>query len=124
MAVFPENMNKLDVTNTAGSLSIIENYIRYMTERMEFSTSNMTRTVSDAGVSTVEVMMMLQEVTGALSEVSSALNKMIGDITALNTRVTTLNNSVTEQNTKMKTIQNDLTNLTARVVALEGGMEG
>ena len=105
MAVFPESMDKLDVNDTAGSLRRIENYIRYMTERMEFSTSNMTRNVSGAGVSTVEVLLALKEVMSALSEVSSAMNKMIGDITALSNRVTTL--------------QSDLTALTERVDALE-----
>ena len=53
MAVFPESMNKLDVNDTTGSFNRIENYIRYMTERVEFAMRNMTRNVSDAGVSSV-----------------------------------------------------------------------
>ena len=35
--IFPESMNRLDLSDPSGSLSTVENYIRYMTERMEFS---------------------------------------------------------------------------------------
>ena len=43
MAVFPEGMNKLDANDVRGSLAMMENYIRYMSERMEFTMHNMQK---------------------------------------------------------------------------------
>lgn len=130
MAVFPESMNKLDVNDVPGSLGRIENYIRYMTERVEFSMRNMTRNVSEAGVSSVEILLLMQEMAGDVSTLSSAVNGMTGDITALNHRVTemqskltTMENKLTEADSKMTDLQNQITGLTDRVAALEGGTE-
>lgn len=116
MAVFPESMERLNVDDTPGSLRRIENYIRYMVERMEFSNSNMTRNVNGAGVSTVEVLLALKEVTSALSEVKSTMSKMTGDITALG-------NSVKDLSATVETVQGQITALADRVSALENGTE-
>ena len=40
MFVFPESMNRLDKGDVPGSLGTIEEYIRYMCERVDFSTRN------------------------------------------------------------------------------------
>lgn len=45
MAVFPESMNRLNRGNTEESLATIENYIRYMTERIEKATSALSNRV-------------------------------------------------------------------------------
>lgn len=37
MAILPEGMNRLNPKDVGGSLSVLENYIRYMRERIEFS---------------------------------------------------------------------------------------
>lgn len=124
MAVFPESMNKLDVNDTTGSFHRIENYIRYMTERVEFSMRNMTRNVSDAGVSSVEILLLVQEMAGSLSTLSSTVNGMTGEITSLNNRVAEMQGKQTEMNTKMTDLQTQITELTDRVAALEGGTEG
>lgn len=113
MAVLPESMNKLDLNDVPGSLSRLENYINYMGERIEFSMTNVTRNVSDAGVSTVTVLLAITEVANNLSKVSSAVNSMAGDITSINTRINAMQGSIEK-------IQEDITALVARVDALEG----
>ena len=123
MAVFPESMNKLDVKDTTGSLSRIENYIRYMTERVEFSMRNMTRNVSDAGVSSVEILLLMQEMAGTVATLSSAVNGMTGSITSLGTRLDEVNAKQTEMDTKITGLQTQITELAARVGALEGATE-
>ena len=120
MAVFPESMNKLDVNDTTGSLRRIENYIRYMTERVEFSMRNMTRNVSDAGVSSVEILLLVQELATGLSTISSTVNGMAGEITSLNNRVTEVQESQTEMATNVADIQTQITDLTDRVDKIEG----
>lgn len=113
MAVFPENMNKLDLEDTKGSLSRIENYIGYMTERMEFAMRNMTRNVSDAGTSSVEVLLLLQEMSQDVSKLSSTVNAMTGDINAISARLEGVRGDMSD-------IQDSISALEARVSALEG----
>lgn len=83
MAVFPENMDRLNVEDVAKSLSIIENYIRYMCERTEFSMRNMTKTVSEAGVSSAEIYVLVTAMNNTLSALQSTVNGMSGNITSL-----------------------------------------
>lgn len=123
MAVFPESMNKLDVNDVPGSLGRIENYIRYITERVEFSMRNMTRNVSEAGVSSVEILLLMQEMAGTVATLSSAVNGMTGSITSLGTRLDEVNAKQTEMDTKITGLQTQITELAARVTALEGGTE-
>lgn len=138
MAVFPENMNRLDPGDVPGSLNTLENYIRYMTERLEFSTRNMTRNVSAAGTSTVEVVMLLGEMADALSKVNTAVNQLTAEVNTTNGRVTELQGKQTEQGTKLTaletkqsevddslaSLQGQITALAGRVSALENGTEG
>ena len=60
MAVLPESMDRLDVNDAPGSFAKIQDYIRYMGERIEFSMRNMTKTVSAAGVSSAEIYILYQ----------------------------------------------------------------
>lgn len=88
MAVFPESMNRLDPQNVPKSLDIVENYIRYMTERMEFSTSKMTKSVNSAGVSSVALLQLVQDVGSAVSVLQSTVSGMTGTMTELSGRLT------------------------------------
>lgn len=131
MAVFPESMNKLDVNDTTGSFNRIENYIRYMTERVEFAMRNMTRNVSDAGVSSVEILLLVQEMAGGMATINNTVNSMVGEITSLNNRVAEMQDKQTameakqsELETNLSAIQASITALDARVTALESGTEG
>ena len=98
MAVFPENMERLDLNDARKSLSIIQDYIRYMGERIEFSMRNMTKTVSDAGVSSTELYILVQAQTQTLAALQSTVNGIAGTITSM---------------------QRDIADLTERVTALE-----
>lgn len=112
MAVFPENMDKLSADDVPGSLSIIENYIRYMGERMEFAMRNMTKTVSLAGVSSAEMYVLLTATSNSLSALQSTVNGLSGNVTTLQGQVNSLLGSVDALSTRMDS-------LGARVTALE-----
>lgn len=105
MAVLPESMNKIDVKDTEKSLSTLENYIRYMGERIEFAMRNVTRNVSDAGVSSAEMYVLLVAVQNSVSTLSSELNALKSTV---NTMQGTLN-----------TATENITALDERVTALE-----
>lgn len=117
MAVFPESMTKLDPNDTAGSLMKIENYIRYMTERMEFANSNTFRTVSEAGVSNVEIYKMILGLGDTVALVNA-------NITNLYNRLNALQGDVSAQAETISGINTALADLTERVAALEAGAEG
>lgn len=113
MAVFPESMNKLDARNVPKSLDIVENYIRYMTERMEFSTSKMTKSVNSAGVSSVALLQLVQDVGSAVSVLQSTVNGMTGTMTELSGRMTA-------QEKRAADLESRFAALESRVKALEG----
>ena len=105
MAVLPESMNKIDVKDTEKSLSTLENYIRYMGERIEVAMRNVTRNVSDAGVSSAEMYVLLVAVQNSVSTLSSELN--------------TLKSTVNTMQGTLNTATENITALDERVTALE-----
>jgi len=111
MAVFPENMDKLNVQDPAASLSVIENYIRYMSERIEFSMRNMTKTVSAAGVSSAELYILVQAQAQILATVQSAIGIIQGNITALQHSVTTAQADITTLQEQMQSVQSGIPEL-------------
>lgn len=112
MAVLPESMDRLDVNDTPGSFAKIQDYIRYMVERIEFSMRNMTKTVSAAGVSSAEIYILYQAQSQQLAALTSTVNGIAGNITSLQRELA----SVTEQ---LEAINGTLQDLDERVSALE-----
>ena len=133
MAVFPESMDKLDANDVRGSFATIENYIRYMTERMEFSMRNMTKTVSAAGVSSAEMYILLTALQNDMASLKSTVNGMVGNINSLSSQVgemqstvqtlqnsvSTLDGKITAVESSIATLNNSVSSLDARVTALE-----
>lgn len=109
MAVFPESMNRLDAQNVPKSLEIVENYIRYMTERMEFSTSKMTKSVNSAGVSSVALLQLVQDVSSAVSVLQSTVSGMTGSITDLSGRMTALESWIAALEGRVKALEDKQT---------------
>jgi hypothetical protein len=70
MAVFPERMKPLDPNNSQESLKTIENYIRYMTERMEFTHSNDNKVIEKS-------VPVLEDRLGQLEQIVELLQEQI-----------------------------------------------
>ena len=119
MAVFPENMDKLSADDVPGSLSIIENYIRYMGERMEFAMRNMTKTVSAAGVSSAEMYVLLMALQNTVSALTSTVQGIAGDMTSVKSDVGSMKTDVSSLQATVSGMQEQITSLDARVTALE-----
>lgn len=118
-AVLPENMDKLNVEDTRSSLSIIENYIRYMGERIEFSMRNMTKTVSAAGISSAEIYVLITAMSNNLSALQSTVNGMSGNITSLTNTQASMQTALEQMQAKLEEMQTQLDNLEGRVAKLE-----
>ena len=119
MAVLPENMDRLNVEDTKSSLAIIENYIRYMGERIEFSVRNVTKSVSAAGVSSAEVYVLVTAMSNALSALQSTVNGMSGNITSLANTQASILAQLGQMQTTLVGLQEQLDDLEDRVAAIE-----
>lgn len=128
-SVFPERLDKLDTENTAGSLTALENYLNYMQERVEFSFTNMYKTVQGAGITTAEMVAALAALSNNVSAMSGTVNQLQGTITGIQTTVgghttaianlqsdlSTLSGTVSGHTSSIGTMQNDLTALQGTV---------
>lgn len=123
MAVLPENMDKLNVEDPQKSLSIIENYIRYMGERIEFSMRNMTKTVSAAGVSSAEMYVLITAMGNNLSAMQSVLNGQAGQLTSLTNNMTALAKELETLASGQQSLTANLEQLSSNVSALVGSVE-
>jgi len=119
MAVFPENMDKLNTDDAQGSFAIIENYIRYMTERMEFAMRNMTRTVTAAGISSAEVYILLTAIRNDLSALKSTVNGITGNVTSLSNQVSGMQETVNGIQSNVSALSASINRLEERVEVLE-----
>lgn len=126
MAIFDKELNHLDPQDTASSLRTLENYISYMRERLEFNNSNLTRTLSSAGTSTAEMVLIVAAIQNNVQAMQSSINAMQGQISTLETTVSGLNSSVqslsgtvTALQTTVGTLQTTVQNIDQRVTALE-----
>lgn len=123
MAILPEQMDKLDLRDTTGSLRRVEQYIRYMAERLEFFSGRTTRTVTQAGVSAVG----LYQAVLTLADTVAVLQ---ASITGLNTRLTEIRSQIQTMDAQIKSLEEQIAALSgleaaldalqARVTALEG----
>lgn len=126
MAVFDKELDHLDPSDTAGSLRILENYISYMRERLEFNNSNLTRTLSSTGTSTAEIVLIVAAIQNDVSALKSSVAAMQGQLTSLEQKETTLSDevkalrdSVNTANGNITALQSSVSSLEARVTALE-----
>lgn len=122
MAIFDKELNHLDPQDAAGSLRTLENYISYMRERLEFNNSNLTRTLSSAGTSTAEMVLIVAALQNNVQAMQSSVTAMQGQITTLETTVSRLNNSIQTLGTlqsDVATLKTTVQNIDKRVTALE-----
>ena len=119
MAVFPESMKKLNVEDTSRSLTAIENYIAYMTERIEFSMRNLTRVINEAGVSPLELLVLIQAQAQVLADVQSSLALTQAAVTELQHDVRDITDRLGTFAETDPTIKATLTDFEQRISALE-----
>lgn len=119
MAIFDKELNHLDPQDAAGSLRTLENYISYMRERLEFNNSNLTRTLSSAGTSTAEMVLIVAALQNNVQAMQSSITAMQGQITTLETTVSGLNNSIQALSQNVTALQTAVQNIDQRVAALE-----
>lgn len=119
MAIFDKELNHLDPQDASGSLRTLENYISYMRERLEFNNSNLTRTLSSAGTSTAEMVLIVAALQNNVQAMQSSITAMQGQITTLETTVSGLNNSIQALSQNVTALQTAVQNIDQRVTALE-----
>ena len=124
MAVFPESMNRLDTQDTTGSLKTIENYIRYIQERVEFSVRGVNRSISESGTSSAELRMALETLGNDLSALTSTVNQLAGQVTALGGNYAGLAEGVQALQSSLENQGQQVSALVKQAAALEGATQG
>lgn len=103
MAVFPENMSRVDPNDPQKAIAIIENYIRYMQERIEFSNSQTTRTVTEAGVSSAGLYLDVQTLANTVQALSSSLTAALTTLAGHGQRISALEDGLEAEQTARET---------------------
>lgn len=119
MAVLPEDMNKTNPSNPEEAIRIIDQYIRYMGERIEFSFSQMTKNISAAGISSAEVYILITAMNQQISAMQSTINNIVGRLNGIESSIVTINGNISTMQGTLQAIQGDITSLDERVTALE-----
>ena len=126
MAIFDKELNHLDPQDAAGSLRTLENYISYMRERLEFNNSNLTRTLSSAGTSTAEMVLIVAALQNNMQAMQWQITTLETTVSGLNNSIQTLSQNVTALQSSVGTLQSDVAtlkttvqNIDKRVTALE-----
>ena len=105
MAVLPESMEQIDPENPAESLKILDEYIRYMGERIEFGMRNMTKSVNAAGISSTELYILLVAMDNRISAQESTVNGLRGTVTGLQGSVSEVQTAQTAQTERVKKLE-------------------
>lgn len=122
MAVFPESMDKLNTDDVRSSLPVMENYIRYMCERVEFAMRNMTKNVNTAGVSSVEMYILLTALQNEMATLQSTVSGLNGTVNGLGTQLSNVQSSITAMENRMSTIEDSITSLENQMTSIENSV--
>lgn len=136
-SVFPESMDKLDSNNVGSSFSIIENYIRYMQERVEFAIRNTTKQVEKTGTSSAEIYILVTALNNSVSSIQSSIHSLSADISGIKSDLasvkkdvssvkaefsefkTEVNSSIDQLSSSVSAMNEAIADLQSRVNALE-----
>ena len=122
MAVFPESMDKLNTDDVRSSLPVMENYIRYMCERVEFAMRNMTKNVNAAGVSSVEMYILLTALQNEMATLQSTVSGLNGTVNGLGTQLSNVQSSITSLENRMSAVESGITSLGNRMTSIENSV--
>ena len=122
MAVFPESMDKLNTDDVRSSLPVMENYIRYMCERVAFAMRNMTKNVNAAGVSSVEMYILLTALQNEMATMQSTVSGLNGTVNGLGTQLSNVQSSITAMENRMSTIEDSITSMGNRMTSIENSV--
>jgi phage shock protein A len=110
MAIFPEQMNKLDYKKPDECFETMEKYIRYMVERIEFNNSNDIKRLGKADATTQDVVKMFLSTTDLINQTRAEVQQLYNATTSLSRQYAEVSTALTE--------------LAQRVETLEKGTEG
>lgn len=105
MAVLPESMDQIDPENPTESLKTLDEYIRYMGERIEFGMRNMTKSVNAAGISSTELYILLVAMDNRISAQESTVNGLRGTVTGIQGSVTALQSSTADLEKRLTALE-------------------
>ena len=130
MIVFPEQMNPLHTGDMKGSMRTADEYIRYMVERIEFAIRNTTKTMTDLGVSSAELYVLVTALRNTVAAMESELDERTGEIGELKEKTAKLEQEVEalkkmlENDTELSALEKDVAALKTTVAELKTALDG
>ena len=118
MNVFPETMNKIDLNDPKTALSQLEHYIRYIVERVQFSTNGLVKTVASS-MTTAEVVEQLTQLRTEVTRAVSTVNSYSARINTLESNTADLQTELDSQRTELADTIADLETLIGTVSDIE-----
>ena len=136
MNVFPESMNKINVNDPKTALAQIERYLKYIMERVEFSTNGIVKTVS-ANMTPAEVAQQITEMrtdmTSALSTIATysarintleyntaGLSDLEDEVDTQRGAISDLTDAVDLMSADVEDIQDDITDISGDITGIQG----
>ena len=96
--VFPQRMDPLDVDNPYRAMAQVEDYIRYMTERVEFAVTNHARNLRKQGVG-------LEEIAAAVVEQGDKVANLSAQMAVVGAAVNTLADAVEDLDLRVRALE-------------------
>lgn len=87
VGVFPQRMDRVNPEDPAGAIRTMEDYIRYMTERVEFSVTNHARNLRKQGVG-------MEEIAAAVAEQGDRVAAMTSQLLSISEQLGTVSTSL------------------------------
>lgn len=118
MAVFPKEMDKMG-EDTQRNISVLDAYIRYMAERVEFTMGGLGRSISGAGMTSAELAIGLNDLRNSVGALASAVGQLTGEVNSVKSGVGELSTAVAGLENTVGELSATVTELGQRVTALE-----
>ena len=118
MNVFPENMNKINTDDPKTGLKQLEQQLRYIRERVDFSMRSVVKTVS-SNITTAEVQEQLRNMRTELTQALSTINTYSARINTLEAATSNLNTETASLRTELADAIADLESLSSTVSGIE-----
>lgn len=121
MAVFPESMGRIDVDDPRGAIRVIDSYIRYMQERIEFANRQTTRTVTEAGITSVGLYEDLVTLRNTVQALASTINAALAAIAQDQLAISTLDGEMDALGGRVDALEEQYNQMGASVTQTESG---
>lgn len=121
--VFPESMDRLDYQDLNESMHTIEDYIRYICERVDYTYGQLFKDIGSSGVLAVPISIAVGELQKDVKELQNQMAGVSAEATSALNKASRLETTVGDENSGLVKAVNDLQNSLGNVITTIGSDE-